>query len=131
MKEVVLAGVLALSQCGQATMAVLVRAQAGGLAVEWGQSRMDAAGQRGVCGLAGQRLDTNLQRNALGHIGDREHMLRRRLGELPHQLLVGSTDSVSNREGDRTQFTGWMWLWKLDVFFSTVVTCIYTDSLYV
>lgn len=75
MNEVVFAGVLALSESGQATMAVEVRAEAGGLAVEWRQSCMDAAGQCWVGGLAGQRLDTDLQCNTLGYIRDGENML--------------------------------------------------------
>lgn len=36
---------------------------------------MDTAGQVGVGGLAGERLDMDLQRNILGHIGHREDVL--------------------------------------------------------
>lgn len=75
MKEVVFAGVLALFVGGQATMAVEVWVEAGGLAVKRRQASMDAAGQGGVGGLAGQRLDPNLQCNTLGNIGDGENVL--------------------------------------------------------
>lgn len=74
MKEVVFAGVLALFVGGQATMAVEVWVEAGGLAVKRRQTCMDAAGQGWVGGLAGERLDTNLQRNTLGYIGDWENV---------------------------------------------------------
>ncbi len=75
MKDVVFARVLALFEGGQATMAVEVWVEAGGLAVKWRQAGMDAAGQGGVGGLAGERLDTNLQCNTLRHIGDGENVL--------------------------------------------------------
>lgn len=75
MKEIVLAGVLVLFEGGQATMAVKVWVEAGGLAVQWRQAGVDTAGQGGVGGLAGERLDTNLQCNTLGHIGDGEDVL--------------------------------------------------------
>lgn len=54
MKEVVFAGVLPLFEGGWATMAVEVWVEAGGLAVKWRQAGMDAAGQGGVGGLAGE-----------------------------------------------------------------------------
>lgn len=54
MKEVVFTGVLVLFVGGQATMAVEVWAEAGGLTVTWRQASMDAAGQGGVGGLAGE-----------------------------------------------------------------------------
>lgn len=72
LKEIVLAGVLALFEGGQATMAVEVWVEAGGLAVKRGQASVDTAGQSGVGRLAGERLDTDLQCNTLGDIGDRE-----------------------------------------------------------
>lgn len=75
LKEIVLAGVLALFEGGQATMAVEVWVEAGGLAVKGGQASVDTAGQSGIGGLAGERLDTDLQCNALGDIGDREDVL--------------------------------------------------------
>lgn len=56
-------------------MAVKVWVEAGGLAVKWRQAGVDTAGQGGVGGLAGERLDTNLQCNTLGHIGDGEDVL--------------------------------------------------------
>lgn len=94
LKDAVLAGVLAFFKGGQATMAVEVWVEAGGLAVKWRQTGVDAAGQGGVGGLAGERLDANLQCNTLGHVGDRKDVLRGRLGELPHQVLVGGADPV-------------------------------------
>lgn len=75
MKEAVFAGVLVLFMGGQATMAVEVWIEAGGLAVKQRQASMDAAGQGGVGGLAGQRLDANLQCNTLGNIRDGENVL--------------------------------------------------------
>lgn len=54
LKEAVLAGLLAFFKGGQATMAVEVWVEAGGLAVKWRQTGVDAAGQRGVGGLAGE-----------------------------------------------------------------------------
>ena len=92
--EVVLAGVLAVFEGGQATTAVEVWAEAGRLAVKWRQTSMDAAGQGGIGGLSGERLDTNLQRNTLGHIGNRENVLRWWLRKLPHQIFISSTDPV-------------------------------------
>lgn len=56
-------------------MAVEVWVEAGGLAVKRRQASVDAAGQGGVGGLAGERLDTNLQRDTLRHIGDWENVL--------------------------------------------------------
>lgn len=76
LKEVVLAGVLALSERGQAPVAAEVWVEAGGLAVERGKASVDAAGQGGIGGLAGERLDTNLQCNTLGDVGDGENVLR-------------------------------------------------------
>lgn len=75
MKEAVFAGVLALFVGGRATMAVEVWIEAGGLAVKERQASMDAAGQGWIGGLAGQRLDTNLQCNTLRNIGDGENVL--------------------------------------------------------
>lgn len=75
LKEIVLAGVLALFEGGQATMAVEVWVEAGGLAVKRRQASVDTAGQGGVGGLAGERLDMDLQCNTLGDIGDREDVL--------------------------------------------------------
>lgn len=74
MKEGVFAGVLALFEGGQATVAVEVWVEAGGLAVKWRQAGVDAAGQGWVGGLAGERLDTNLQRDTLGYIGHGENV---------------------------------------------------------
>lgn len=54
LKEAVLAGVLAFFKGGQATMAVEVWVEAGGLAVKWRQTGVDTAGQGGVGGLAGE-----------------------------------------------------------------------------
>lgn len=75
LKEAVLAGVLALFEGGQDTVAVEVWVEAGGLAVKWRQASVDAASQGGVGGLAWERLDTNLQCNTLGYVGDREDVL--------------------------------------------------------
>lgn len=98
LKDAVLARLLAYFEGGQATMAVEVWVQAGGFDVERRQACVDAAGQRWVGRLAGERLDADLQRNTLRHVGDWEYMLRRRLGELPHQLIISSTDPVRQRD---------------------------------
>lgn len=63
LKDTVLARLLAYFEGGQATMAVWV--EAGGFDVERRQACVDAAGQRWVGGLAGERLDADLQRNTL------------------------------------------------------------------
>lgn len=97
LKEALLAGLLALLGGGRAAVAAAAAqagVEAGGLAVERRQAGVDAAGQSRVGGLAGERLDPNLQRDALGHVGDGENVLRRRLGKLPDQVLVGSANPV-------------------------------------
>lgn len=48
----VFAGVRSLSEGGQATMAVEVWAEAGGLAVDRRQAGVDATGQSGISGLS-------------------------------------------------------------------------------
>lgn len=73
--EVVFAGVLALFEGGQATMAVEVWVEAGSLAVKRRKAGVDAARQGGIGGLSGERLDTNLQRHTLRDIGDWENVL--------------------------------------------------------
>lgn len=83
---------LAYFEGGQATMAVEVGVEARGLDVERRQPRVDAARQRGVGGLAGQGLDVDLQGDTLRHVGDWKDVLRRRLGELPCQLVISSAD---------------------------------------
>lgn len=75
MEEAVFARVLVLFVGGQATMAVEVGVEAGGLAVERRQTGVDAAGEGGVGGLSGERLDVDLQCNTLGHVGDGENVL--------------------------------------------------------
>lgn len=74
MKEAVFAGVLALFKGWKTTVGVEVGAEAGSLAVKWRQASVDAARQGGVGGLAGERLDTNLECNTLGYIWDGENM---------------------------------------------------------
>lgn len=95
--EAVFARLLSLLQSGQATVAAKVGAEAGGLAVDGRQAGVDATGQGGVSGLAGERLDADLQGDALGDVGDGEYVLGRRLGKLPHQIFVSSTDPVEQR----------------------------------
>ena len=73
--EAVFAGVLCLLEGGRATMAVEGGAEAGVLAVKRRQARVDAASQGGIRGLSGERLDTDLQRNTLGHVRDGENVL--------------------------------------------------------
>lgn len=56
-------------------MAVKVWVEAGSLTVKRRKAGMDAAGQGGIGGLSGERLDTDLQCNTLGNIGDWEYVL--------------------------------------------------------
>lgn len=62
---------------------------------------MDATGQSGVGGLAGERLDPNLQGYAVGDVGDGEQVLRRRLGKVPLQVLVSGANSERQRSTDK------------------------------
>lgn len=100
-KEALLVGILALSGAGQGTVAAQVWPQTGGLTVQRWQASVDAAAQSGVSGLAGERLDPNLQRNTVGDVGDGENVLRRWLGEVPDQVLISSTNPVCQRERKR------------------------------
>lgn len=56
-------------------MATEVGVEAGGLAVNRRQARMDATGQGGIGGLAGEGLDVDLQGDALRYVGDRKDVL--------------------------------------------------------
>lgn len=94
MKEALLVGILGLFWGGQTTIAAEGWVEVGGLTVEGGQASMDTAGQTGVSGLTRERLDPDLQRNTVGHVGDGENVLRRRLGKLPNQVLISRTNPV-------------------------------------
>lgn len=59
---------------------------------------MDAALQHRVFGLAGQRLNSHLERHTVGHVGHWKGVLRGRLGEIPDQLFIGCTYSEKVKE---------------------------------